>query len=271
MRKIDSRAATQRETEREAKLPSTMASNPATLSSIWQVNTRVHKETGYWGPVDANHQFCEPHYATTEYLAEAWNAVSSLLFVAAAWWAFRHPDMKQLRRHEQQWIKCACLWLAVIGVGSFLFHATMRRSMQWMDEGPMIGFLGTSILWKIDKHRWVSHQTDACRLVLGALHVALLWVYLWLDWYELFVHGFTFLGAIDACFSYTWSRGQPVYRDLSALCIIFGRLVWEIENRFCEHLPDVWPLHVIWHLASSFSAYFAIRYNMSIVDQVKKA
>lgn len=33
----------------------------------------VTAPAGYWGQATANHQFCEPHYASSPYFAEFWN------------------------------------------------------------------------------------------------------------------------------------------------------------------------------------------------------
>ena len=97
--------------------------NDIMSSSLWQIQTRVHNETGYWGPVDANHQFCEPHYVTTHYLAEPYNAISSFIYIIVAYAAFR-------RTKGAAWIQVMCLWLAVIGVGSFLFHGEYKSEIR---------------------------------------------------------------------------------------------------------------------------------------------
>jgi hypothetical protein len=221
--------------------------------------------------VDASHQFCEPHYATSMYLAEAWNAVSSLIMIVLAWHAHRTIVHSKMTNSDRVWMVTSCLWLAIIGTGSFLFHGTMRRSMQLLDEGPMVGFVATSILWKADKHPWTRQfDTLLYRVVLGGLHVAVFWAYLWMGSYELFVHGFTLLVLGDVILNHTWTLGKPLkYRNISLLSILLGRALWEVENRMCEAFPAVWPLHVVWHLLSGVSAYCSVLHNISMVEKPK--
>lgn len=246
----------------------------------------MHNETGYWGPVDANHQFCEPHYASTFYLAEAWNAISSLLYVAAACHVYGRiviatrnstkTESKMTDRSSSNnnmkawWMTALCLWLAVIGFGSFLYHGTMRRSMQLLDEGPMVGLLTTSALYKVDKYPWTVGYTRQYRVLLAMMHLAVYLLYAWLDKYEWFVHGFTILALIDAGLVYGQSKylgGNFVYRDIALACILLGKALWEVENRFCEVFPAVWPLHVVWHVLSCTCAYSSLLYNSSMVQQ----
>jgi len=262
-------------------------------SSWWKIATRVHgRNDGYWGPVDANHQFCEPHYTSTIYLAECWNAFSSLAYcVMAAYLYYFNPRLfvdDQHRRH----VSWMCGWLAIIGLGSFLFHGTMRRSMQFLDEGPMVGLITTSILWKVDKQpqqqkhsswrigiRIPSTHPTVVRCFFGGLGVSLVVLYAWLDCYELFVHGFAALCVVDQLVLTTDScnnkkkkknEGGKGYRQKGIVLILIGKVLWEVENRGCEAYPSVWPLHVLWHFLSAGSAYCLVIYNASLSGAVRR-
>ena len=154
--------------------------------NFWQIPTRVHNATGFWGPVDAVHQFCEPHYATTYYAAEFYNGLSSIVFVLTAWQCYRTlPDSSSTSSSTDiMWIRGLCGWLALIGVGSILFHLTMRRTSQFLDEGPMIFFMANSIMAKVHKHPYTQRYANTCRVVVALGSVALLWVYAILELYE---------------------------------------------------------------------------------------
>ena len=52
------------------------------------IDNHVQNNTGYWGAPDSAHQFCEPHYAFTDYAAEAFNSLSSTVYVVAAVMAY---------------------------------------------------------------------------------------------------------------------------------------------------------------------------------------
>jgi dihydroceramidase len=86
--------------------------------------------------VAASVDWCEPNYVYTPYVAEMWNAASSLPMVVlglfGAWRAFRGRPIVEGR------YLVAFLGLALIGVGSTAFHGTLLRSAQALDELPMI-------------------------------------------------------------------------------------------------------------------------------------
>jgi dihydroceramidase len=234
-------------------------------SSLFDIKTRVHSETGFWGPVDANHQFCEPHYDNTFFLAEFYNALSSLIYVGIGIYIFR--------RIQDPWIRASSSWLCLIGVGSFLFHGTMRRSMQLLDEIPMVGMLCTGCLGKVEQHPWLHGNASQWRRFLFVLFVAVALTYVWFDRYELFIHGFTALVLVDGVIAYTMPlttvnqvQTGNFLLYASFLSIVVGKILWEVEGRFCQSMPQVWPLHVVWHFFSGMSAYYGVLFNSLVRD-----
>ena len=89
----------------------------------------------YWGSVDANVDWCERNYATTQYCAEFYNALSSLPIAGFALFG-----LIMGRRHARAdtRISFAFSLMVLVGLGSFMFHATLRRYAQAMDELPML-------------------------------------------------------------------------------------------------------------------------------------
>jgi len=92
-------------------------------------------EVGYWGVVDANIDWCERNYQVTPYLAECWNALSSLPIAAFA--AIGYMAGRRYARIETRFGLAFGL-MALVGFGSFAFHATLRRYAQALDELPMV-------------------------------------------------------------------------------------------------------------------------------------
>jgi len=95
----------------------------------------VEKREGYWSPVTSNIDWCEPNYLLSYHVVELWNSISSTVIVAEGLHILR-----KARRHQMSW---PCLLqgfnIFSIGVGSALFHGTLTRWAQWMDELPMFG------------------------------------------------------------------------------------------------------------------------------------
>lgn len=83
----------------------------------------------------ANIDWCEANYATLDWVAEAWNTFSSIPMSLIALYGFWRA--KQHLKWETRW---AMAWglLGMVGVGSALFHATLRHIFQAADELPML-------------------------------------------------------------------------------------------------------------------------------------
>jgi len=231
------------------------------------VETRTHNTTGFWGPPDSNHQFCEPHYTVTPFLAEFYNSWSSFIFVGTALYGLQHPQLRQ-----DPFILGAFVWLIAIGLGSFAFHGTMQHHMQLADEIPMVGFMATLLLAKIGHpglgHPWVPTDRAATLWVCLTLMICatLVWIYVILNLYEIFVHGFTMVVVLHTAIVCKFPKSPHAHKQVvmdwcsngSLGAILLGRVVWEIENRCCQEYPFIWPLHTVWHGLSCLSAYFSI-------------
>lgn len=94
--------------------------------------------TGHWGEKTATVNWCEPDYAYTPWIAEFGNAVSSFAIVGyGVWGVWSHLRLGVGEVLEWRF-PVAYSMFVVVGIGSFLFHATLLRTMQLLDELPMI-------------------------------------------------------------------------------------------------------------------------------------
>lgn len=88
---------------------------------------------GFWGPPTSSVDWCEGNYAHVPYVAELFNTLSSLAIVAAGvlgLWLHR-------RLLERRFALCFAS-VALVGLGSIAFHATLRFELQMADELPML-------------------------------------------------------------------------------------------------------------------------------------
>jgi dihydroceramidase len=158
-----------------------------------------------WGTIDAAHVFWEPKYATSPYFAEYYNSLSSFIYVAAA-------AVGALLTRGSDWrIGIGWATLAVVGMGSAAFHATMRFTMELCDEIPMLLLALAFLVGKEDCIGVMSGSAGRrrFRLTAFALFMASSLLYITLKIYEIFIASFT-IGvlaeiAIDvACKPKTW-------------------------------------------------------------------
>ncbi|KAF9912804.1 Alkaline ceramidase 3 [Linnemannia zychae] len=91
-----------------------------------------HDLVGYWSPNTASIDWCENNYTVSFYIAEFWNSISSLLIAAIAVAGYMN-----LPSHKERRMTLMMQTFFIIGVGSVLFHGTLRHKMQLLDELPM--------------------------------------------------------------------------------------------------------------------------------------
>ena len=120
----------------------------ATLGFIWigieeYRGIKVHYSktiyNGYWGEITSNIDFCEENYEISYYVAEFFNAISSFVFCIIPFIAYW--EQKKLRSYRFRIpVRFFFVYLATIllGIGSFLFHASLKRTAQLLDESPML-------------------------------------------------------------------------------------------------------------------------------------
>lgn len=89
---------------------------------------------GFWDPVTATLQWCEEDYYATYYSAEVMNTLTNLMFWYCAW-----KGVKSCRRHGHDKVfELAYYGYFLVGVGSFMFHTSLKYPWQLVDELNMI-------------------------------------------------------------------------------------------------------------------------------------
>ncbi|KAF9284146.1 Alkaline ceramidase 3 [Mortierella alpina] len=107
---------------------------------------------GYWGPPTSSIDWCENNYVVSYYIAEFFNSFSSFAMIILGETACGSIDRLQsdmertLASSTSQSTRVPSLFrfklafrtITVVGIGSFLFHATLLHHMQMLDELPML-------------------------------------------------------------------------------------------------------------------------------------
>ena len=117
---------------------------PSGLRPVVSRQEGKNQMEGLWGPVTSTMNWCEGNYVLVSWIAEFWNALTSLFIALLGVLGWR------LHRHHDLGMQLAFIALAVIGFGSFAFHGTLRFETQMMDEIPMIwAFAGGAVICAI--------------------------------------------------------------------------------------------------------------------------
>ncbi|KAF9112263.1 Alkaline ceramidase 3 [Mortierella sp. AM989] len=229
---------------------------------------------GYWSPNTASVDWCENNYVVSYYIAEFWNTISSLFIILLGELGLYLCPTKERR------FKVAFRTISIVGIGSTLFHGTLRHKMQLLDELPMI-YAATALVFicvetrygpqgrwfPISLATWLGLTTIFVSITggkiqfytfqasFGVLQIAI-------------IYFTTFLHRQQK--SLNQARGGQ--KDSSwlitrALCVYsFAVTIWLIDLHMCEFINGVSPnsvlkwnpqLHAWWHVFSITGVYFS--------------
>ncbi len=221
----------------------------------------------FWGPPTSSIDWCETNYAQTRFVAEWFNTTSSLALVAAGLLGFALH-----RRVLERRFLTAYGALAVVGLGSVAFHATLRFELQMLDELPML-WLALVITYILAELGRPSGSRAGRRLAIllaahGLLVTALCTLTRGAVQFACFQISF---GSLELyCLARAWRIGRtsaaPSARRLLAVGFTaygFAVAAWFIDLRFCSFVGGVLPahglvnpqLHAVWHVLVSVGFY----------------
>ncbi len=87
------------------------------LRRLLAIMIRTHE--GYWDPQTSTVDWCESNYTVTKYCAEAINATTNILFL--------YLGLKGIAKYRHDTILLiSYIGYLTVGIGSFLFHATLK-------------------------------------------------------------------------------------------------------------------------------------------------
>lgn len=220
---------------------------------------------GYWGVPTSTVDWCEANYEHSAYVCELFNTVSSAAMVAAGllgiWW--------HRRVLEARFLVCFAS-LALVGLGSIAFHATLRFELQLMDELPML-YTALIMVYILVEGR-PERRFGAWFPVALGLHAVLVTALTALSrgslQFYLFHMSFGSLEVLSLYGVYRLQRGHrsgPVRRLFLAgmAAYLVAVVLWFIDLKLCPLLSERLPalgafnpqLHAVWHVLVSCGFY----------------
>lgn len=204
--------------------------------------------SGYWGEPDSEFNWCELDYQLTPLVAEPVNTATGGLYMlvsALAWWG--HAGYFKIETR----IRLMLLEIALLGVGTVLFHATLRYSMQLLDELPIF-YLILTAAWALyergerPRHRWLpwllvawassftfgllatQQKTLLHEVCRGTMVCTFSVCFIFIFW-----------AAAKACGEHQQRTGSAMMHDLfssSFLWFLVSMVSWIVDNTACDVL-----------------------------------
>jgi len=220
---------------------------------------------GFWGPVTSSHDWCESNYVVTSYIAEFWNTLSSLPIAALGLFGMVYTFSSQ-KTYKLSFL-LAYIGLVIVGLGSALFHATLRFEAQMADEYPMIlgSLIYSYIVLDVQFMTYNKKMPNWLNLsvVLGLTCFAGMMAYVMLS--DSSTHlpfiltycgivGYITVGSMDI----VWNLNDKFARKwwwISLYTYMGGGAIWLMERNLCGASPVLEYFHVIWHLAAGFGTF----------------
>ncbi|KAG5929871.1 hypothetical protein E4U42_004174 [Claviceps africana] len=246
---------------------------------------------GAWSPPTSRANFCEEDYVLTFYLTEFVNSVTNVAYVYYALCYMYGPGSRGLLAPRLDAMSIALLFL---GIGSFLFHATLRKTLEFADEFSMLG-----LTWSM-LHVTFSMQTTPPRrraasaaLAVGFVSFAVFYLRSPKIIYQVMAFVFTIVVLIlRTNYLLHWSRPafaparrrDWVVRTWKAIGLsVLAYVLWNIDLEFCAELrrirqrvglPWAWlfELHGWWHVLTAMgtSRFMDVAREMRREDRAQR-
>ncbi|KAF9016283.1 alkaline phytoceramidase [Hymenopellis radicata] len=216
---------------------------------------------GYHGPITATLDWCEANYQFSFYIAEMANSLSNLFTIALALYGLRHVLKESLpTRYTTGYVG-----FAIVGIGSFAFHATLLFQYQLADELPMIYGTTTSLWCLYDNapgFNMKSRRTVTTMILIILFDALFTWSYILYrnPIYHQIVFGTIVVGCVTrVAYLVKWSEARLKIPEekraqigniytLGAELFVFGFFIWNLDNIFCDKLT-VWKTSIGWPAA----------------------
>ncbi|CAI5759569.1 unnamed protein product [Candida verbasci] len=235
------------------------------------------QKDGFWGVPTSTIDWCEENYVVSPFIAEALNTTTNSVFIALALFAIYHAYLNKL---ETRFIFTAFGFL-LVGIGSWLFHMTLRYHFQLLDELPMI--YATCIpFWSLFSEFKSKHQSAL--IGLGIFMSANLLTVIYLYFRDPTIHqvsyailnGLIILKSIKLNLKYVHDEKARTQLNKTAIfgvgIFLFGYFLWNLDIHLCDLLRStrhyvgmpfgfLTEFHGWWHILTGTGVYYSLVYE----------
>jgi dihydroceramidase len=233
-------------------------------------------QLGYWDTVTSTIDWCEENYVVSPYVAEAMNTLSNSVFIILALYAMQ-SSIKN--KHEVRFTIIS-LGFMLVGIGSWLFHMTLKYEFQLLDELPMI-YATCVPMWSI----FSEGRSSSISWVIGmsVIFGANLLTAIYLYFKDPTIHqvAYALMNVVIVHKSYLLTEEhvkdpiakKNLYKTMKLGIGIFlsGYFLWNLDVHLCNTWIDIrryigmpygflFELHSWWHVLTGTGVYFYVVY-----------
>ncbi|KAM5354415.1 hypothetical protein ACJ41O_001064 [Fusarium nematophilum] len=230
--------------------------------------------SGAWSPPTSRANFCEEDYVITLFLAEFVNALTNISYIYFALRSMYGSGSRGLFAPNWDFMSVSLL---ILGIGSFLFHASLRQTLEFVDELSMM-LLAWSMLQAaltIRPPRKTPPHLISPVLAVFFTSFSVFYIYSAKIIYQViaFWIGLILIGLrihylfhwLEPGFTKAQSRDWSIRAVKASAICLFGYLIWNIDLEFCAELrnlrervglPWAWifEFHGWWHILTAIGA-----------------
>lgn len=238
------------------------------------------RQSGHWGPVTATLDWCEANYQFSHYVAEISNTFSNLFFIGITLYGARLSAQERLPTR----FLVGFAGGALVGLGSFLFHATLLYEAQLADELPMIYVASHLLAMLLESETGFGFKSAYSKVLItgvvlfDAAFTASYLVYRNPVYHQCVFASLMIVTLLRELYLLSWSDASRTIPDKKKAVIIealrtglalflFGFLVWNLDNIFCGSWTQVkravgWPIaffmegHAWWHIFTALGTFY---------------
>ena len=211
------------------------------------------------------HDWCEPNYVYSNIIAQFWNTLTANAFLIVGLWSII------AFKNEPQYyrIKIAGYTVLVIWFGTLLYHMTLTREGQAIDELSIIYWLySMAFIVHENYERYILNKYNINLKYIYILFIIFItYAYFYMNWAIFHYHN-TIIAWSTLYFMYKRMnetyKTNPIgwkYFKLGFIFYLIPILLWAFEIKFCKEYSDIYPkwlnIHAwIWHIGASICIYY---------------
>jgi len=232
----------------------------------------LQEPNGYWQPKTSTLDWCENNYEVSYYIAEFWNTLTNLAMIIPAL-----KGIYEVRRQNfEPWFAKLYFLLLVTGIGSWMFHMTLRYTSQLMDELPMV-WGSAYMVYCLNRVRVQPHEKTTEMGVLMIAYTIFVTVMYLVNKDPTF-HEIAYGFLVFVMLGYdlrlnTQQKSKVGLRIFSAGLTMYGVgfALWNVDNHFCDNLKHIrssvpydflaplTQLHGWWHILAGYASHLHIQ------------